>query len=106
MTQAEGSSRAARARTLLEDSRWSEIGIGTADAGWFNGRIYVLLLVGPSDEATAADEAAEPEPSGSTTGPASSEAEQCAAPTDLDGDGAPDAESVDPERACDASLGG
>ncbi len=35
-----------RAQSLIRDGRWSEIGIGVADAGWFNGRIYVLLLVG------------------------------------------------------------
>ncbi|MCW2925833.1 MAG: hypothetical protein JWM98_3237, partial [Thermoleophilia bacterium] len=44
-----GDSGAAR---LLVDDRWSEVGIGTADAGWFNGRIYVVVLVGPAPEAT------------------------------------------------------
>jgi uncharacterized protein YkwD len=36
---------------MLIDDKWSEIGIGVADAGWFNGRIYVLLLVAPTNEA-------------------------------------------------------
>jgi len=35
-----------RAQSELRDGRWSEIGIGVADAGWFNGRMYVLLLIG------------------------------------------------------------
>jgi uncharacterized protein YkwD len=34
-----------RAQTELRDPKWSEVGIGVADAGWFNGRIYVLLFV-------------------------------------------------------------
>jgi uncharacterized protein YkwD len=40
------------ASSLLTDSKWSEIGIGVADAGWFNGRIYVVLLVGPLDSSS------------------------------------------------------
>lgn len=38
-----------RGGALLRDGRWSEVGVGVADAGWFNGRIYVLLLVGPTE---------------------------------------------------------
>lgn len=38
-----------RARRLLRDERWSEVGIGAATTGWFNGTVYVVLLVGPSD---------------------------------------------------------
>lgn len=34
-----------RAQAELRDPKWSEVGIGVADAGWFNGRVYVLLLV-------------------------------------------------------------
>jgi hypothetical protein len=41
-----------RATTLLRSPRWSEIGIGVADLGWFNGRTYVLLLVGPESVAS------------------------------------------------------
>jgi len=40
-----------RARRLLLDSKWYEIGIGVIDAGWFNGRIYVLVLVAAVDPA-------------------------------------------------------
>jgi uncharacterized protein YkwD len=43
----------ASAESLITDSKWSEIGIGVADAGWFNGRIYVVLLVGPLQTDTA-----------------------------------------------------
>jgi uncharacterized protein YkwD len=61
-----------RARSLLRDARWSEIGIGTVDAGWFNGRIYVLLLVGPVDEAeVGAGGAAAAAGDAATTDPAS-----------------------------------
>ncbi len=34
-----------RAQTELRNPKWSEVGIGVADAGWFNGRIYMLLFV-------------------------------------------------------------
>jgi uncharacterized protein YkwD len=40
---------------VIGDPRWTEIGIGVADGGWFNGRVYVLLLVGPPE--AAADDA-------------------------------------------------
>lgn len=43
---------------LLREERWTEIGIGVADMGWFNGRIYVLLLVGPDDQQRLEDEGA------------------------------------------------
>lgn len=39
-----------RAQKLLKEPHWREIGIGVVDAGWFNGRIYVLLLVGVSED--------------------------------------------------------
>jgi uncharacterized protein YkwD len=42
-----------RAQSVMRDGQWSEVGIGVVDAGWFNGRIYVLLLVGPEPEAAA-----------------------------------------------------
>lgn len=35
-----------RARRLLLDPRYSEIGIGVIDAGWFNGRFYTIGLIG------------------------------------------------------------
>lgn len=55
-TTMRGLLESSRARSLLRDARWSEIGIGVIDAGWFNGRIYVVLLIG--DEAgTVAPEA-------------------------------------------------
>lgn len=50
----------ARGGDLLRDGTWSEVGIGVADAGWFNGRVYVVLLVAPLDE----DETAMQEQSG------------------------------------------
>lgn len=34
----------------LREERWTEVGIGVADLGWFNGRIYVVLLVGPDQD--------------------------------------------------------
>lgn len=34
-----------RALAEIREPKWSEVGIGVADAGWFNGRIYVLLFV-------------------------------------------------------------
>ena len=30
---------------MLVDPKWSEIGVGVEDAGWFNGRIYVVILI-------------------------------------------------------------
>ncbi|MCW2926455.1 MAG: hypothetical protein JWM86_423, partial [Thermoleophilia bacterium] len=39
----------ARASRLLRDEKWSEVGVGIADAGWFNGRIYVIMLVAAID---------------------------------------------------------
>ena len=118
-----------RAQSLLKEPRWSEVGIGVADAGWFNGRIYVILLVGASTSAAeAADDAAledgaagaeaaiggEPDvdPSGSDSSDDSTTDDgfddssssdddlgtfdECEA-FDVDGDGVPDAESIDPE---------
>lgn len=42
-----------RAQSLVRDGQWSEVGIGVVEAGWFNGRIYVILLVGPEPDAAA-----------------------------------------------------
>lgn len=38
------------AQAELRDERWTEVGIGVADMGWFNGRIYVVLLAGPDPD--------------------------------------------------------
>lgn len=96
-----------RASRLLLDPRWSEVGIGVSDAGWFNGRIYVVLLVGPVEEGSGDDESEQldgdegaaaavgEEPSDGEVDPFTGTAE-CPEPFDLDGDGAPDPESVDP----------
>jgi uncharacterized protein YkwD len=46
---------------LLVEPKWSEVGVGVADAGWFNGRIYVVILVASAQltgEAPPADETA------------------------------------------------
>ncbi|MCW2922317.1 MAG: hypothetical protein JWL76_2191 [Thermoleophilia bacterium] len=53
-----------RAQTEIRDPKWSEVGIGVADAGWFNGRIYVLLLVSHKSAEATRDEqlAAEGDP--------------------------------------------
>lgn len=45
-----------RAQSEIRDPKWSEIGIGVADAGWFNGRIYVLLLVAHESREQQQDE--------------------------------------------------
>ena len=45
-----------RAQTELRDPKWSEVGIGVADAGWFNGRIYVLLFVAHKSREQQQDE--------------------------------------------------
>ncbi|MBC7460364.1 MAG: hypothetical protein H7287_03280, partial [Thermoleophilia bacterium] len=37
----------------LVDPRAAGVGIGAADAGWFNGRIYVIVLVKPVQQADA-----------------------------------------------------
>lgn len=79
----------ARGGRLLLDERWTEVGIGVADAGWFNGHLYVVLLVGPAEEEAA--EAAE-----TATGEPLVTEDQCPEPFDLDGDGVPDDESVSP----------
>lgn len=42
----------------LRRAKWSEAGIGVADAGWFNGRIYVIALVAPRDTADSGSGAA------------------------------------------------
>ncbi len=43
------------ARSVLTDARWTEIGIGAIDAGWFNGRVYTMLLIGPVPVAEAGE---------------------------------------------------
>jgi len=103
-----------RASKLLSDPKWTEVGIGVADAGWFDGRVYVLLLVGPIDTEGAADseeisesgdqrddgaadasgEALELDPGSASEG--SSEETCTSSAIDLDGDGVPDPQSVDP----------
>lgn len=45
-----------RAQTEIRDPTWTEIGIGVADAGWFNGRIYVLLTVAHESREQQEDE--------------------------------------------------
>lgn len=45
-----------RAQTEIRDPKWSEVGIGVADAGWFNGRIYTLLLVAQKSREEQDDE--------------------------------------------------
>lgn len=91
-----------RAGPMLRDDRWSEIGIGVADAGWFNGRIYVLLLVAPLDDGAASEGGVAASndggagEDGAATDPFTGGADACPAPFDLDGDGEPDDESVDP----------
>lgn len=101
-----------RAGPLLRASRWSEIGIGVADAGWFNGGVYVLLLVAPFEEGSAdarADDgddgaaaAAGEAPPGGTSDPFTAPAE-CGPAIDIDGDGQPDEESLDPACLDDTS---
>ena len=99
-----------RSRKLLENANLSEVGIGAADAGWFNGRIYVLLFVGPVDDRTAgnaADSTDAPGQPADTTGvpvdPAlGPSGASCPPQTDIDGDGEPDEESVDP--ACGSAV--
>lgn len=107
-----------RAANLLSDTQWSEVGVGTADAGWFDGRIYVVLLIGPEETVAGAD------PSGPASGdaggaaaagtlpsdevaPAESESLGCDdGAIDIDGDGVPDPQSVDPSlQDCPASSG-
>lgn len=90
-----------RAGRLLLDERWTEVGIGVADGGWFNGRIYVLLLVGPvQDDDTEAVDSGEADDTATGAAEAATEEEpfdeQCPGPFDLDGDGTPDEASVDP----------
>lgn len=45
-----------RAQLELRGKSWSEVGIGVADGGWFNGRVYVLLLVGHESREQQEDE--------------------------------------------------
>jgi uncharacterized protein YkwD len=47
----------AKAVNTLQEPNWTEVGIGAVDAGWFNGRIYVIALVaakGDDGDAAAA----------------------------------------------------
>ena len=46
-----------RAQKEIRDPKWSEVGIGVSDAGWFNGRIYTLLLVSHQNAEIQQDEA-------------------------------------------------
>jgi hypothetical protein len=108
-----------RARSLLRDARWTEIGIGVTSAGWFNGRIYVLILIGDEagtttgdpDSEDPSDEESTDEPSLGTPEDATGAFDDADSPDavdatepdcispepfDLDGDGVPDEESVDP----------
>ncbi|MCW2960038.1 MAG: hypothetical protein JWM90_425 [Thermoleophilia bacterium] len=93
----------------LADPAWTEVGIGVVDAGWFNGRIYVLLFIEVADEeAASGTDATGQEPDAAASGGelgADAEApleddtaadESCDEPLDLDGDGVADEESVDP----------
>jgi uncharacterized protein YkwD len=98
----------------LADGSWSEIGIGVADAGWYDGRVYVLILVGPidaDDDADGADEDAgdaadgEVDPAEPTAPTDEAPSIECEEPFDLDGDGVPDAASVDPDFACPQEPG-
>lgn len=47
-----------RSQQQLREARWTEVGVGVADMGWFNGRIYVVLLVGPSEDGDLVDDGA------------------------------------------------
>lgn len=47
-----------RAERLLTDARWTEVGIGGVEAGWFDGRVYSLVLV--ASVVTAGADADEP----------------------------------------------
>ena len=119
-----------RARSLLTEGRWSEIGIGVASAGWFNGRVYVLLLVGPavdssstdssSSDSSSSDATSSDSASGTTDGSsidgssidgsssdgsgpvddgsalADPSLDDPCVPIDIDGDGIPDDDSIDP----------
>jgi uncharacterized protein YkwD len=87
-----------RAGAMLRDDKWSEIGIGVADAGWFNGKIYVLLLVAPLEDVAAGEEG-DAGDDGEATDPFTGSADACPQPFDTDGDGTPDPESVDPSCA-------
>lgn len=108
-----------RAGRLLRDERWTEIGIGVADAGWFNGRIYVLFLVGPieDDGGEEADDGTEPSVDDVGADGAAAAAgvpdepfvgeDECPDPIDLDGDGTPDEQSISPtcaEREADGDA--
>ncbi len=127
-----------RAQSLLTEPRWSEVGIGVADAGWFNGRIYVILLVGGQKSAAELAEDAErdageagaeaaigsaDEPTvtdaGSGSDSSSSDGssdgfddgfddelgtfDECEA-FDIDDDGVPDEESIDPDICPDGAT--
>jgi hypothetical protein len=110
---------------IITDDRWGLVGVGVADASWFNGRIYVVIFVDTGDanveeaddaSASAVEEAGSddllgdtsgtgdtdvPDTSGTTTAPGSETPEDpCENPVDLDGDGQPDDQSVDPSQ-CD-----
>lgn len=88
-----------RAGRLLLDERWTEIGIGVADAGWFNGHVYVLFLVRPIQLESGDDaETGSAEAAGEPTDPFVGE-DECPDPIDLDGDGTPDDESISPTCA-------
>jgi hypothetical protein len=58
-----------RTGALLVDPKCSEIGVGVADAGWFNGRIYVVILIASAQSPTA-DASTSGVDTGSTSTPA------------------------------------
>jgi hypothetical protein len=41
------------ANAQLRDPKWGAVGIGASSAGWFNGHIYVVVLVAPTAAASA-----------------------------------------------------
>lgn len=108
-----------RSRALLRDARWTEIGIGVVSGGWFNGRIYVMILIGDEAGTTSETESTD-SPQESAASPAEAaefddpnvvpdevdpneSVGDCISPEpfDLDGDGVPDEESVDPSLECE-----
>lgn len=74
----------AASRASLISPRFVAIGIGAADAGWFNGRIYVLVLIQRRADSTDTTDTTD------TTGAATSPGDGQPLTVDSDGDGDPD----------------
>lgn len=93
----------AEARDLLLDENLSEVGIGVADGGWFNGLMFTIGYLGRATESPAASTNTE---APTTSDPSSGDVQAIPAPAPpSDGNSDPADGAVAPSRGEDAPPG-